>query len=73
MSKEQIFNNALKIYDDYERLNTLILAENLINLISDEMGLCLNTDKETKHFNTLSTILMSLNEIINESESDLNV
>lgn len=70
MKEETIFNKALNVYEDNTAFDNLILIKDLIGLLTDEIGLALENTKDIKTFNTLSTCLLNINEIIKENKRD---
>lgn len=67
MNNNYIQNETLDIYNSLEPIESLQFVYCLLELILNGLQFELETDKDTKNYNTLTTCLLSIKQIL-ESE-----
>lgn len=66
MNKDYIINETRDIFESLETIESLQFVYELLDLILQEIGFNLDTEKDKKDYNTLTTCLLSIKEILKE-------
>lgn len=70
MNDYYVMNETRDIYESLEPMESLYFVYNLLDLILNGLQYELETEKDKKNYNTLTTCLLSIRDIIKENDED---
>lgn len=68
MNDSYVINETRDIYESLEPIESLYFVYHLLDLIVNGLQYELETEKDKKEYNTLTTCLLSIKNIIEENE-----